>query len=90
MTPLTAACFSSVQPAIREILGIPEELVVYEMMAVGYPAAKPRAKLIRDKEEMVHYDYCGKEDFRTNDEVNDFARKTKLWTAATIRRDGID
>lgn len=87
---VTAACLPPVQLAIREILGIPEELVVYDMMAVGYPAAKPRPKLIRDKEEMVHYDYCGKEDFRTNDEVNDFAKKTKLWTAAAIRRDGIE
>jgi len=71
---------------LKNLLGIPDELEVYDMMAVGYPDSKPRPKLMRDKEKMVHYDSCGKEDFRTDGEVNDFIRRTRTWTIATIRR----
>ena len=56
------------------------------MMAVGYPASKPRPKLMRAKAKMVHYDYCGTEDFRTDEEVNDFIRRTRNWVIATMRR----
>lgn len=72
--------------SIKDMLGIPMEMEVYDMMAVGYPAVKPRPKLMRAKEEIVHYDYCGEEDFRTDDEVNDFARRTRTWVIGTHRR----
>ena len=84
----TAVGIPTVQSRIKELLGIPEELVAYDMMAVGYRVREPKPKLLRDKEKMVHYDYCGKEDFRTNKEVNDFAERTKIWTAAMHKRDG--
>ena len=29
---------------------------------------------------MVHYDYCGEEAFRTDDEVKDFVRKALGWS----------
>ena len=60
---------------VKDLLGIPKELEVYDMMALGYPAYKPRPKLMRAKEKMVHYDYCGEEDFRTDEEVNDFVQE---------------
>ncbi len=71
---------------LKDLLGIPEELEVYDMMAVGYPASKPRPKLMRAKEKMVHYDYCGKEDFRTDEEVNDFVKRTRTWVMAAHAR----
>ena len=52
------------QSRLKKLLGIPAEMEVYDMMVVGYPDAEPRPKLVRDREEMVHYDYCGEEDFR--------------------------
>jgi hypothetical protein len=67
-------------------LGIPPELEAYDMMAVGYPAVKPRPKLMRAKDKMVHYDYCGEGDFRTDAEVYDFARRTRAWVIASHRR----
>ena len=84
----TAVGIPTVQSRIKELLGIPEELVAYDMMVVGYRVREPRPKLLRDKENMVHYDYCGKKDFRTNEEVNAFAERTKIWTAAMHKRDG--
>ena len=44
------------QCLLKDLLGIPPEMEVYDMMALGYPAARPRTKLLRDKDRMVHYD----------------------------------
>lgn len=71
---------------IKDLLGIPRELEIYDMMAVGYPAVKSRPKLMRAKKKMVHYDYCGEEDFRTDEEVNDFIVRTRTWVVATTTR----
>jgi hypothetical protein len=56
------------------------------MKAVGYPAAKPREKLMREKSALVHHDRCTKDSFRTNEEVNEYAQKAMTWMCATIKR----
>ena len=71
---------------LKHLLGIPREFEVYDMMPVGYPAQKPRPKLMRPREKMIHYDYCCKEEFRTNEEVNDYIRRATYWTRATVER----
>jgi nitroreductase len=71
---------------VKEWLGIPEELEIYDMMAFGYPAVKPRPKLLREKDKMVHYDFCGADSFRTGEEVRDFIRKARTWTIASHNR----
>ena len=71
---------------VKQVLGLPEELEVYDMMAVGYPAAAPRKKLMRDRKTMVHYDRCTRDDFRTDAEIIEYARKAMTWMCATICR----
>ena len=71
---------------LKDLLGMPKALEIYDMMAVGYPAYKPRPKLMRASEKMVHYDYCGEGDFRTDEEVRDFVRRTRVWVTANHRR----
>jgi len=61
-----------VQCLIKKLLGIPGELEIYDMMAVGYPASELKPRLVRAREEMVHYDYYDKSMFRTEKEVKDF------------------
>jgi nitroreductase len=65
--------------AIKEIIGIPEALTIYDMMVVGYAAVPAGPKIVRDITEMVHYDNCGVQDFRTDEEVTAYAQKTKAW-----------
>ncbi len=60
------------QTLIKDLLGIPQELMIYDMLAVGYPDAEPKPRLVRAKEEMVHYDYYDKAKFRTEEKVKDF------------------
>lgn len=75
------------QCLVKDLLGIPAELEIYDMMALGYPAYKfGPGKLLRDKERMVHHDSCGAADFRTDEEVNDFIRRARIWTTANHRR----
>ena len=71
---------------IKQLLGIPGELEIYDMLALGYPAVKPRAKLLKDKAKMVHYDQCGIGDFRTDEEVRDFIRRARTWNIAAENR----
>ena len=71
---------------IKDLLGIREELGIYDMLAVGYSAVRARPKLLREPFSMVHYDDCGTEDFRTDEEVRDFINKARTWTIASHNR----
>ena len=64
---------------IKELLGIPESLFIYDMMALGYGASTPPEKLLKPLEDMIHYDDCGEDDFKKDEEVIAFAEKTKAW-----------
>jgi len=75
----TATSRPGVEAAIKEIIGIPEDLTIYDMMVVGYEANHPQEKIIRDVDEMIHYNDCGLQDFRTSEEVIAYAEKTKTW-----------
>ena len=52
---------------IKEILRIPEALRIYDMMVVGYGVHSPIPKVIRSKEDIVHYDDTGR--YRTDTQV---------------------
>ena len=62
---------------LLEHAGIPLELEAYDLMAVGYSDAEPKPRIVRDRNEMVHYDYCGEDTFRTNEAVRDFILKNR-------------
>jgi 5,6-dimethylbenzimidazole synthase len=75
----TATTSREAETAIKEIIGIPESLTIYDMLVIGYGASPPHTKIARNLDEMVHYDNCGVQDFRTDEEVNAYARITKAW-----------
>jgi nitroreductase len=83
---VSASSSSYPQCMIKDLLGIRKEMEIYDMMALGYAAVKPRPKLMRDKEKMVHYDNCGAADFRTDWEVRDFIRRARTWNVAAENR----
>ena len=62
---------------VRDLLGIPEVMEAYDMMVIGYPASAPGERPMREKSRMVHYDYCGPEAFRTEEELNEFIKMTR-------------
>jgi len=64
---------------IKRVIGIPEPMKIYDLMVVGYSAQPPIAKEVRSLAGMIHYDDCGLKDFRTNEEVVEYAKKTHAW-----------
>ena len=79
---VTAVQMAQVSCFLKNLLGIPIELETYDMMVLGYPDMTPKPKFLREKEEMIHYDYCGEKAFRTDEQVRDFVRKTRNWALA--------
>jgi nitroreductase len=75
----TATSRPEAEREIKRIIGIPEALRIYDMMVVGYAYSQPLPKIVRDLDDMVHYDDCGVRDFRTDEEVAAYARKTWEW-----------
>jgi nitroreductase len=74
------------QCMLKNLLGIREELDIYDMLALGYPAVQPKPKLMRATDKMVHFDYCGPEAFRTDEEVRDYIHRARTWTMASHAR----
>ena len=83
---ISAVQTSYVHCMIKDLLGIPMDLEVFDMIALGYPAITPREKLMRDPDEMVHYDDCGQEDFRNEEEIKDFIKRARNWNIGSHRR----
>lgn len=75
-----------VQSMIKQLLGIPPELEVFDMIALGHPEMEPRPKLMRNHEEMIHYDDCGPDDFRSNEKAMDFVKRTRNWNIGSHSR----
>jgi hypothetical protein len=71
---------------VKDLLGIPNDMEVHDLMALGYPAIRPRPKFLRDTERMVHYDNCDKDDFRSDEKVRDFVKRARNWTIGALRR----
>ena len=61
-----------VQCLTKDLLGIPKELEIYDTMAIGYPDSESQPRLVRAKEEIVHYDSYDKSKSRTDEEVRAF------------------
>jgi len=65
------------QAAVKEMLGIPKDLMIYDMMAVGYPDAVPPPRVVRDKKELVHVDGYDQSKYATDKQVRDFIAKLR-------------
>ncbi len=75
-----------VQSMIKQLIGIPSELEVFDMIVLGYPEMEPRPKLMRNREEMIHYDDCGPDDFRSNEDAMEFVKRARNWNIGSHSR----
>lgn len=69
---VSAVGIPSVTEQIKLLLGIPDEMKIYDMLTLGYPMETPSSKVMRPRQEMTHFNACGKDDFRTDDQVRAF------------------
>ncbi len=65
--------------AVRQILGLPDYIRPYDMMAVGYPSEPAIPKEVRNLKDMIHYDACGPDDFRTPEKMEADVAKSTEW-----------
>jgi nitroreductase len=75
----TATSRPEAEQELKEIIGIPKEITIYDMMVLGYEASPPNPKSVRGIDHITHFDNCGVQDFRTDEEVIAYAQKTKAW-----------
>ena len=85
--PVSAVKGSKVQGLVRYLLGLPEFIHVFEMLAVGYSAMEegPAAKLTRPLGEMVHYDRAGEAEFGSEEELRRQMKKLRAGNVARHR-----
>ena len=75
-----------VQSMIKQLIGIPSELEIFDMIALGFPEMEPRPKLMRHREEIIHYDDCGPDDFRTAEDTKEFVKRARNWNIGSHSR----
>ncbi len=79
---VSATATPYVQPFTKDLLGIPKELEIYEMLAVGYPDIEPKPRPLRLKEEIIHYEQYDRSRYRTDQQIREaiikFSRHTEI------------
>lgn len=68
----------AVECFIKQLLDIPQELEVYDMIVLGYIEKEPDPRCVRPLEEIVHHDYYDRKKFQTARQVKDFIRNSRL------------
>jgi nitroreductase len=72
---VSGAAFPDAEHKIKGLLGVPDEFVVYDMMALGYSDFEPKPKKMRELKEVLHYDMCGEGEFRTEAQIKEYFPK---------------
>lgn len=61
-----------IKPFIRALLNIPPALDIYHMCALGYPAATPKERYVRDRDEMVHDESYDQTKYRSDEDIRHY------------------
>jgi nitroreductase len=69
--PISAVKYPKVQALVKQLLNLPEFIYVYDIFLIGHRAeeGKPSGKMVRQLDEMVHYDRAGDDEFMSDDEL---------------------
>jgi nitroreductase len=57
---------------LGEILGIPEKLKIYDMLALGYPGSQPKGRFVRETVDMVHYGQYDRTKYKSDTEMRNY------------------
>jgi hypothetical protein len=57
---------------LKELLAIPQDLTVYDMLVLGYAAVPPKERFVRERNDMVHHDKYAQAKYRDAQEVRKF------------------
>jgi len=62
---------------LKDLLGIPEKIEIYDMMVLGYPDYRPGERFVKERDEMTHYERYDRKKFRTDDMIKEFIIKLR-------------
>jgi nitroreductase len=69
---VSAVAHPPIDRQIKDLLHIPREMTVYEMMGVGHSDFEPQPKRLRPLTEVMHFGVCGEAEFRSDAQVGDY------------------
>jgi hypothetical protein len=75
-----------VQEPFKKVLGVPDLMMLYLIIPVGYPAVQPAEGVRRPLEEIVHHDHYEQEKFMSNERVIQFLYELRGKTLQTYRQ----
>jgi hypothetical protein len=62
---------------LKELLNIPKEFKIYDMMAVGYPAYQIGPRSPRKIDEMTHHEQYDRSKLRTDQQIKEFIKNLR-------------
>lgn len=71
---VSAIADMTIEKELKKLLKIPPDMIIYDMMAVGYPGYDLGPRSPRKLDEMVHYDGFQPEKYRSDEEVWGFVK----------------
>jgi nitroreductase len=74
---VSASAQDLMQGRLKELLDIPYELEIYDMMVLGYPLAAAKPRNVRPREDFVHNEKFNKTRIRKEQDVRDYI--DSLW-----------
>ena len=74
------------QPHLKRLLNIPDELEVYDMLAFGYPVYEPLPRFVKEKEELLHSGLYDRAKLKTAAEVKESVVSQRRWRAKDFSR----
>jgi nitroreductase len=69
---VSASGLDLMQGRLKELLAIPYEFEIYDMMALGFVAHEAKPRKVRSREEIAHLNKFDMNRFRTQQQVRDF------------------
>lgn len=82
---ITGTTQANIQLEIKRLLRIPEYMVIYDTIALGYPASAPNPKTVRTLDEITHYDQYDNLKSETDDEIITSSRRFEIPTMVRER-----
>ena len=61
-----------VSARLKELLGIPEDYLIYDMLSLGHPAMEPKPRLVREREAMTHHERYDHDKYRSDEQIREW------------------
>ena len=75
-----------IQEPFKKVLGVPDLMMLYLIIPIGYPAVQPSEGVRRPLEEIVHIDRYDPSKFMSNERVIQFLYELRGKTLQTYRQ----